>query len=398
MNIVESLLSFRPETNILQSHPCWKPLHDLVKKTVECLESNSILMVGPAGCGKTTIIDSVIAETCPSDKVSVVRLSGSIHSESRLALRSFARQLGFCADIIESQSHAEILSTLLTSMRTGGKNREEAQSIILVLDEMDRFCHPKQQHLLYNMLDIAQSLHTPLCVLGVSRRLDVVELLEKRIKSRFSHRQLLVTPMKSVNEVVEAAERMLLSSSSHFIQDDDVKQRVSTTLNTEAVKKSFLSFLNLYGDYTSFQNLLIPIAVQLSTDKSVEDVDFVGLITKRLVADSKSLILRGLSNLELHLLQVIFLLKKRLDDEPFNFALVYKEYANQSNKRGGIKGSERTVVKKAFERLQALEIITPVEAAGNFLPDYLLYRAQLSQEHLSYIQTLLPNQTFDIIH
>lgn len=33
---------------------------------------------------------------------------------------------------------------------------------------------------------------TPVCVIGVTPRLDVVELLEKRVKSRFSHRQLCV--------------------------------------------------------------------------------------------------------------------------------------------------------------------------------------------------------------
>ena len=43
----------------------------------------------------------------------------------------------------------------------------------------------------------AFSLQAPICVLGLTCRLDVVELLEKRVKSRFSHRQIHLQPPDS---------------------------------------------------------------------------------------------------------------------------------------------------------------------------------------------------------
>jgi origin recognition complex subunit 4 len=56
------------------------------------------------------------------------------------------------------------------------------------------FCAHHNQTLLYNLFDVAQSAQTPICVLGITSRLDVVELLEKRVKSRFSHRQIFLLP------------------------------------------------------------------------------------------------------------------------------------------------------------------------------------------------------------
>jgi origin recognition complex subunit 4 len=66
--------------------------------------------------------------------------------------------------------------------------------LIFIIDGFDLFCAHHNQTLLYNLFDVAQSAQTPICVLGITSRLDVVELLEKRVKSRFSHRQIFLLP------------------------------------------------------------------------------------------------------------------------------------------------------------------------------------------------------------
>lgn len=89
-------------------------------------------------------------------------------------------------------SYAENLSFLLACLRSGQKN--ESKCVIFILDHFDLFCsHPKQA-LLYNLFDIVQSAQAPLCVIGLTCRQDVLELLEKRVKSRFSHRQISLFP------------------------------------------------------------------------------------------------------------------------------------------------------------------------------------------------------------
>ena len=54
----------------------------------------------------------------------------------------------------------------------------------MILEEFDLFTQHKNQTLLYNLFDITQASKAPLTVVGVTRRLDVMELFEKRVKSR----------------------------------------------------------------------------------------------------------------------------------------------------------------------------------------------------------------------
>lgn len=73
-----------------------------------------------------------------------------------------------------------------------------SQSVVFIIDEFDMFAAHPRQTLLYNLFDIAQSRKAPIAVLGCTTRLDVVEMLEKRVKSRFSHRYVYLAPPKSL--------------------------------------------------------------------------------------------------------------------------------------------------------------------------------------------------------
>ena len=70
--------------------------------------------------------------------------------------------------------------------------------MIFVLDEFDLFTIHPRQTLLYNLFDIAQARKAPIVVLGLTTRIDVAESLEKRVKSRFSHRYVHLSLPKSL--------------------------------------------------------------------------------------------------------------------------------------------------------------------------------------------------------
>ncbi|KAH9498226.1 origin recognition complex subunit 4 [Bulinus truncatus] len=53
------------------------------------------------------------------------------------------------------------------------------------------------------------------------------------------------------------------------------------------------------------------------------------------------------------------------DGEPFNFEMVYSEYLKFARKRTGIQVYEKAVVMKAYEHLQALELIKNHSGTGN---------------------------------
>lgn len=61
------------------------------------------------------------------------------------------------------------LSTIATLYIAIGTSAN--QSVVFVLEEFDQFAHHKNQSLLYNLLDISQSAHNPIAVVGLTCRL-----------------------------------------------------------------------------------------------------------------------------------------------------------------------------------------------------------------------------------
>lgn len=94
---------------------------------------------------------------------------------------------------------ASLLAVLSHPSEISGKDDGmTSQSVLFVIDEFDMFAAHPRQTLLYNLFDIAQSRKAPIAVLGCTTRLDVVETLEKRVKSRFSHRYVYLAPPRSL--------------------------------------------------------------------------------------------------------------------------------------------------------------------------------------------------------
>ncbi|XP_016119456.1 origin recognition complex subunit 4-like, partial [Sinocyclocheilus grahami] len=88
-------------------------------------------------------------------------------------------------------------------------DKSSSRPVLFVLDEFDLFAHHKNQTLLYNLLDVSQSAQTPVAVVGLTCRLDVLELLEKRVKSRFSHRQIHLFSSLSFGQYVDVVRAQL---------------------------------------------------------------------------------------------------------------------------------------------------------------------------------------------
>ena len=80
----------------------------------------------------------------------------------------------------------------------GAEEGVTSRSVIFIIDEFDLFATDARQTLLYNLFDIAQAKKAPIAVLGLTTRIDVVESLEKRVKSRFSHRYVYLGLPKSI--------------------------------------------------------------------------------------------------------------------------------------------------------------------------------------------------------
>lgn len=288
-------------------------------------------------------------------------------------------------------TYAENLSFLLACLKSG--NKAHSKAVIFILDHFDLFCsHPKQS-LLYNLFDIVQSAQAPICVLGLTCRNDVLELLEKRVKSRFSHRQISLFPgdvpfaerielyVKLLSlpgrKELEQLQRDGLERNGHYDgRHFDVAPYVGR------FKDSWLKMWNdhvaqLFGD----NKVLTCLEYMFDYDATLELPKqlFAQLIAKLAAAPTPATLIRAddlirlcgtyeqddkvqlysdISVLEICLLIAIKHHTEIYDRDPFNFEIIltrYRKFENSTQSRMG--NVERAIALKSFEHLNVSEYL-----------------------------------------
>jgi origin recognition complex subunit 4 len=205
----------------------YRKLHSLLFATIKAGEGNSILLLGSRGVGKTCLVETAIADLASehAQDFHVIRLNGFLQTDDKLALGEIWRQLGREMQVEEDETaqvntYADTMASLLHILSHPEELAAETlepdergrttKSVIFVLDEFDLFTTHARQTLLYNLFDIAQARKAPIAVVGCSARVDVADLLEKRVKSRFSHRWMHLSHAQSLSAFERIAKAALL--------------------------------------------------------------------------------------------------------------------------------------------------------------------------------------------
>ncbi|KAG6655853.1 hypothetical protein I3843_05G219700 [Carya illinoinensis] len=225
-------LSDSPESN-------YSKLKFIISSSVTEACNNSILLLGPRGSGKIAI-----------------RLSGLLHSDDNCAFKEIARQLCVEHDLLFSKmaSFDDNSQFMIAMLRECGLAHK---TVIFVLDEFDLFAQGKQR-LLYSLLDAMQSITSQAVVIGVSCRLDADQLLEKRVRSRFSHRKLMFLPpsKEDLQRLLGHILSLPLDSTlprdyavefnaklQNMLADEKFKQTIYTYMDSDATVNHLLRFL-----------------------------------------------------------------------------------------------------------------------------------------------------------
>jgi len=339
-------------------------LLEMLCRTVDKGESNSLLVLGPRGAGKTALIKHVlrVAGERPdwSENVVVVKLSGLIQTDDKVALRDITKQLKL-ENVVGNKvfgSFAEHLTFLLASLKTGDSS--SSKPIVFILEEFDSFCSHKNQTLLYNLFDVAQSRAVPICVIGISSQIDVTELLEKRVKSRFSHRHLYIWPPTDLAKFLELVSGFLtLGQEESQFWDSHVK-----SFFTRKDVKTFLGELfKVDKSIGTLKKFLFLSVIQMSSE-GAEVLDMTHLQKSReqcySFGSSNPFVsqLKDLSITEICLLIAIKHILDIYDNEPFNFEMVYHEFVKFKRRKLQTLSDERSVIMKCWENLQELELIS----------------------------------------
>ncbi|CAH8853045.1 unnamed protein product [Trichobilharzia szidati] len=404
-----------------------KYLQIIIKATVLKGESNSLLINGRRGVGKHHLLKEAIKQ-CKEDSVinsrlSVVYLNGLVHTDDRSAVKSIAKQLhqeALLDNLIDQSSDdkpsnesynktknlpfSQQLSLFLSKV-TGGKHETQQKAVLIVLSEFDLFALHNKQLLLYNLFDCCQqSAESRICVIGLTCRLDIMELLEKRVKSRFSHRQIYLcspaapidntdsyavndqhanTRSKPFEQFCEICQHLLsinstdltrfptaLSSSSSPKESHELNvllkswnNHISKLMSDEIVVDSLRQAWSISVSVKRLINLLIPIVASLSPEHNrIEPVQFIDSLCA-LQQDSKLTALKGCSVLELFLIAAMVKLQEINDGKPVNFEHLYSEYLKfcRSSCPGYLY--DKPVVMKALDNLIDSELIISGKSA-----------------------------------
>ncbi|CAH8592228.1 unnamed protein product [Schistosoma haematobium] len=401
-----------------------KYLQDLITSTVSKGESSSILIIGRRGVGKHHLIKEAIKKAKENSNIgsgiSEVYLNGLIHTDDRSAMKSLAKQLhneALLNNLVQSDFNptsdfhnsmknlpfSQQLNLFLNEVR---QNHGTRKAVLIVLSEFDLFALHHNQLLLYNLFDCCQSPESRICIIGLTCRLDVMELLEKRVKSRFSHRQIYLTspgapientdsyasdnndsnnnsrsePFKrfceickhllsvDIHDLPPQLSPLLCKSNSKEYHELELSikswnHHITKLMVDEIVIDSLRQAWSISVSMKRLVNLLIPIVASLGPEHDrIEPVQFIESLCT-LQQDSKLTALKGCSVLELFLITAMVKLQDMNDGKPVNFESLYSEYLKfcRSNCPGHLY--DKPVVMKALDNLIDFELIISGKAA-----------------------------------
>jgi len=379
---VEAVLRSLVDGNGLQDlhQDAYHELSGLVKHTVSTGGSNSVLVLGPNNVGKTTLVNKVVKEV--EDTALVVKLSGLLQTDDKLALREIAVQLNLENVVTGTQkvfgSFAQHLAFLLESLKSGGA--KTSAPIVFVLDQFELFCLHHNQTLLYNLFDIAQTQAAPICVVGVSSHFDVVESLEKRVKSRFNHRQLVLLAHSNFDDYYLLVRRML--DSSHC-DDSHWREALEKTLDSAHSRKLFKTVHGCNNTYGYLKQFLVTALSLLDPYQPLTFDHLTQVYTSQADPLSEKGLLQGISVLEMCVLVAVKHVLAVYPDQPaFNFEMAFHEYDKFATRKAKLFRYDRSVVMKAWEALQELELITPTDKGSKVQKEFRLFTLQVIPDQI----------------
>lgn len=141
------------------------------------------------------------------------------------------------------------LPTLISALPT------LTRSTVLVLESFDLFAIHGRQGLLYCLLDTVQSCRVGknsrgIAVVGVTTRVDTINLLEKRVKSRFSGRMLRTAGPGTLDDWISIARNTLTVKPSPPNEEWEVwwAEAVEKFLTDTSVQAAFSDMYSLTKD------------------------------------------------------------------------------------------------------------------------------------------------------
>ncbi|QNP99001.1 YALIA101S05e15962g1_1 [Yarrowia lipolytica] len=401
-------------------------VYSLMENAIRFGEGNSCIIVGPRGTGKTLIVESALTEleekynsAGSQNNFITIRLSGYAQTDDKMAVREIARQLDTVllnqGQLIENKSISETLNQILSLFDRADidESEKETVSLVFILDEFDRFCSTTKQTLLYTLFDVAQSSRAPIAVIGLTPRINARELLEKRVRSRFSQRVVQVKRQHGMNDFWAILRNAVIYPENLLTmvkEEGGNKTALHTDVDLDTVRywnwhwESMFQagplrdhVERLFHTTKSCREFFTSAILAVSqANPWINPNDFVTDVFERGVADTESFI-EGLSDLELSLIICAAKVEVMFEVDQVNFNLAYEEYIKTAKEQrealravdlegmatgtvAGFRIWSRGVARAAWEKLESLNLLSPVEKSAKRVAKQLASDTSLDDE------------------
>ncbi len=350
-----------------------------------------VLLTGSRGSGKSAVVSRLLHQvnekSWKTGSPVVVELHGLLHSGTNAAFRTIARALGGTG-IGGAQHCLGEIGQCVTELR------KKNTPILFVLDEFQRFVHVTHgQTVLYSIFNLLQDAALRGAAVCITPHIDVTDHLEKRVKSRFCHRQVLVRVPKECDEVLEFLKAVLVPDDAEndpfvnvaraFLQDKNVGLALKRQFYRDRAIGSILDAVDAA--------LLSPLELNsVSSDEAHAVRSAVNAFQTALEhwGSARDFIL-GLSTLELALLLALARIERRDSKGVYMFDDVYREYEGLAT--GGQTSmlktqiahiEPRAIAAKAWERVQEAGLVAKAGGSGGVRSVTLAVAPNIVQEAL----------------
>jgi hypothetical protein len=172
-------------------------LKDVFDRCYKVGQSQCALLLG----NRTRSIAQMIKEVAEPFSAAIFTLSGLLCTDDLQGLQNLAFQVSKHTGTEYTDMNFQLTLSYIK------RNLNPSYKIVISISDIQEFAHKNlKQVLLYTLFELVHEEICMVCVIGVTNRLDFIELLEKRIKSRFSYQTIITLNTDLLENLMQGIE------------------------------------------------------------------------------------------------------------------------------------------------------------------------------------------------